>query len=151
MFEEDRIMRKWDQNERAHHINILECIMILQMCITFGPRFAGLRVVAWCDNMVSVRAVNRGVGQSEVMNSIIRRIRLECIRFEFVLWVRHIPGIANIVSDGLLRGVLAQRITGWFLTKGSMEKWRRLRGPFEFNMYADVNGRDKQADGWFSS
>jgi len=151
VFEEDRVVREWNLDERKHQINILECIMVLHMCLLFGPRWKGLRVVAWCDNEVSVRAINKGVGTSEVMSGIIRRIRLECIRHGFVLWMRHIPGVENLDPDALSRGALARRVGCWSLVADSQRKWGNKRGVFTVDAYADVNGRNSVAGSWFSA
>jgi len=150
-YDSDRVVREWNRDEAKYHINVLECLMILHMCLVFGPRLSGLRVVAWCDNMVSVRAVNKGVGSSDLMNGIIRRIRLACIQYGFSLWVRHIPGICNVESDALSRGALSRRIAGWSLSTASMDKWRKKMGGFTVDAYADVNGRNARAERWFSS
>jgi len=150
VFEEDRVVREWDRDEAKHQINILECIMVLHMCLLYGPRWQGLRVVAWCDNNVSVRAINKGVGTSEVMSGIIRRIRLECIKHGFVLWMRHIPGVDNVDPDALSRGALARRVGCWSLVGDSMRKWGKKRGPFTVDAYADVSGRNSVAGRWFS-
>ena len=85
------------------------------------------------------------------MNGIIRRIRLACVKYGFSLWVRHIPGVENVESDALSRGVLSRRVAGWSMEEGSMAKWVRARGPFTHDVYADVNGRNSQAPAWFSS
>jgi len=151
VFEDDRVVREWNLDEVRHQINILECVMVLHMCIVFGARWRGLRVVGWCDNEVSVRAINKGVGTSEVMSGIIRRIRLECIRHGFVLWMRHIPGVENLDPDALSRGALAKRVGSWSLVRDSMDKWRNKRGGFTVDVYADVNGNNSVADRWFSS
>jgi len=151
VYEDDRVVREWNLDEKGHQINVLECVMVLHMCMTFGPRWRGLKVVGWCDNDVSVRAINKGVGTSEVMNGIIRRIRLECIRHGFVLWMRHIPGVDNLDPDALSRGALARRVGSWSLVADSMSKWAKKRGPFSVDVYADVNGRNSKGTRWYSS
>jgi len=150
VFEDDMVVREWDRDEVRHQINILECAMVLHMCMVFGARWKGLRVVGWCDNDVSVRAINKGVGTSEVMSGLIRRIRLESIRHGFVLWMRHIPGVDNLDPDALSRGALARRVGSWSLVPDSMRKWVKRRGPFSVDCYADVNGGNSQAPRWFS-
>mmetsp|Transcript_62462 Transcript_62462/g.129724 ORF Transcript_62462/g.129724 Transcript_62462/m.129724 type:complete len:218 (-) Transcript_62462:925-1578(-) len=125
--------------------------MVLHMCVVFGSRWKGLRVVGWCDNDVSVRAINKGVGTSEVMSGIIRRIRLECIRHGFVLWMRHIPGVENLDPDALSRGALASRVGCWSLVEDSLGKWSKKRGGFTVDAYADVNGNNSVANKWFSA
>jgi len=150
VFEDDRVVLEWNRDEVRHQINILECAMVLHMCMVFGARWRGLRVVGWCDIDVSVRAINKGTGTSEVMSGLIRRIRLECIKHGFVLWMRHIPGVENLDPDALSQGALARRVGSWSFVTDSMAKWAKRRGPFTVDCYADVNGGNSKAPRWFS-
>ncbi len=99
LFESEQVVRKWVRSEGLFHINLLECIMILDMMLHFGEKMAGVRVVAWCNNMVSVRAVNKGVGGSDLMNSIIWRLLLVCLERLVALYMCHIPGTINLSPD----------------------------------------------------
>jgi hypothetical protein len=150
-FEEEWVVREWSASERYLHINLLECLMVLHFCKLFDPQWSGLRVVAWCDNLVTVRAVNKGVSGSDAMNSLIRQIRLLSLEFDFELWVRHIPGLVNFIPDDLSRGVLGARVGNWSLLPDSFEYWRKRRGEFEWDAYADVNGGNSRASKWSSS
>jgi len=145
VFELERLTRKWTRAELRHHINVLEAVMILHVLIVWGRKFAGQRVIAWCDNTVSVQAINKGVGASDMINGIIRRIRLRCLELGISLWVCHIPGAINLDPDALSRGVMARRIEDWSLILQCMRKWTRLYGPFTVDAYADPSCFNSQA------
>ncbi len=133
VFETERVSRRWLSHELRFHINVLECVMILDMLLQFGNKMSGCRVVAWCDNLVSVCAVNKGVGASEVMNSIIRRVRLLCLEASVALYLCHIPGAQNLDPDALSRGALGKRVCDWSLIPQCMAKWARRFGAFTFD------------------
>jgi len=151
VFELERLTRKWTKAELRHHINALEAVMILHVLIVWGAKFRGQRVIAWCDNMVSVQAINKGVGASDMINGIIRRIRLRCLELGVSLWVCHIPGAINLDPDSLSRGVMARRVEDWSLIVQCMRKWQKDCGPFTLDAYADPSGFNAQAPAFCSS
>lgn len=145
MFDDDWLTRRWTSSELRHHINALEADMILHVLMVWGMHMAGCRVISWCDNMVSVRAINKGVGCSDMITGIVRRIRLRCLELGISLWVCHIPGAINLTPDALSRGVLAKRMHDWSLIVQCMQKWERRFGPFSLDAFADPSGFNARA------
>ena len=152
VYEFDRVVRMWDQDEQKHPINVLECFMVLHMCLLYGAQWVGLRVVAWCDNLVSVKVINKGSGVSSLMTSIVRRIRLICLEYGFELWVCHIPGAINFDADALSRGTLGTRIASWSFIAQCRARWNQAAGgSYTIDAFADVSGRNSRGTRFCSS
>mmetsp|Transcript_69329 Transcript_69329/g.144556 ORF Transcript_69329/g.144556 Transcript_69329/m.144556 type:complete len:1186 (+) Transcript_69329:1738-5295(+) len=130
----------WKRRERQHHINVLEAIMILDWCVEFGPQARGRRVLAWCDNSVTVAAVNKGSSRSNVITGIVRRIRLLSLQYDFHLCAAHIPGRVNYAPDSLSRGLLHTKINNYRLTGRSWGRWDKALGPFDRELFAPITG-----------
>eukprot|EP00961_Rhodomonas_salina_P137701 1852382-Rhodomonas_salina.1 len=73
--------------------------MILHFLEEFASQLRGCRVLGWCDNSTSVRAIIKGSSVSNLIMGIVRRIRLLCLEFDTWLWMAHIPGVLNVDPD----------------------------------------------------
>ena len=109
-------------------------------------------MVAWCDNLVSVKVINKGSGVSALMTSIVRCIRLICLQYGFELWVCHIPGAMNFNANALSRGTLGVQIASWSFIAQCSARWNRAAGgAYTINAFADVTGRNSRAPRFFSA
>jgi len=140
LFDSEYRERPWTKKEKRHHINVLEAIMILDWCEEFGPQARGCRVLAWCDNSVTVASVNKGSSRSNVITGIVRRIRLLSLEHDFHLCAAHIPGRVNYAPDSLSRGLLHTKINNYRLTTRSWSRWEREFGSFDRELFAPVTG-----------
>ena len=146
VFEEEYRVREWTDEERAQHINILECFMVLQIAIDISPHCRGRRCIGWNDNTTTVQAINTGRSRSNVLMQLVRHIHLEFLRYDMQVWMMHIPGVHNIKADGLSRGVLGQRVSNWSLVPQCMERCVCLGGgAFTVDAFSDEAGSNSQA------
>mmetsp|Transcript_30389 Transcript_30389/g.62612 ORF Transcript_30389/g.62612 Transcript_30389/m.62612 type:complete len:869 (-) Transcript_30389:3743-6349(-) len=140
-FLEDYRVREWNRDEHRLHINVLECIVVLHLILEMGPSCRGRRCLGWCDNSTTVAAINTGRSKSNLLMQIVRRVHLACLEFDMRLWMAHIPGVHNIVADGLSRGVLGARVSNWTLVPQCMERWaRHVGGAYEVDAFCDEAG-----------
>jgi hypothetical protein len=84
---------------------VLELAAIVYMVVGMARMFSGKLVVLESDNTAAVWAVNKQHSQHVIM-SILSSVLCSCQEhFKFLLICKHIPGVRNIVSDQLSRGV----------------------------------------------
>jgi hypothetical protein len=141
---------EWSSTEKRHHINVLEAETVLRLLRADAPSFDSCRVLLWCDNLVSVRALIKGQSRSRQLTRIVREIRLICLKHCISLCPRHIAGVLNVVSDGLSRGIVASRCESWSLNRNIMARWRARFGEFHVDAFCDPSGRGRQAPVFFS-
>ena len=134
----------WNRSERRHHINILEAFTILKFLQSEAEAMVGARVLQWCDNMVTVRALRKGSSSSAVMRSLIRQIRLICVSYDIQFCAAHIAGVDNIMADSLSRGLLASRCASWSFNRYIMQRWMSFSGGFDIDAFSDPSGRSSQ-------
>ena len=145
-YEEQRVIRDWDEAERREHINVLETLTVLQCVEEMAPRYRGRRLLGWCDNVTAVQAINLCRSKSDRVLRLARRVHLICAQFDLHLWMHHIPGILNQVADQLSRRMLSARATLWSLLPECMARWRkRAGGAFDWDAFSDPSGDDSMA------
>jgi hypothetical protein len=84
---------------------VLELAAIMFMVVGMASLLSGKLVVLECDNTAAVWAVNKQHSRHVIM-SILSSVLCSCQEhFKFLLICKHIPGVRNIVSDQLSRGV----------------------------------------------
>ena len=84
-------------------INCLELLTIVIACKLWGSKWAGLRMILHCDNMVSVSVLNTGKTRSAFLADCLREIWFVSSTFNFELLAVHIPGNDNRAADCLSR------------------------------------------------
>mmetsp|Transcript_18276 Transcript_18276/g.36993 ORF Transcript_18276/g.36993 Transcript_18276/m.36993 type:complete len:626 (+) Transcript_18276:2498-4375(+) len=138
--DEEYRVRIWDRDEMRLHINILECLMILQVLTEMGEALRGRRCLGWCDNTTAVQAINTGRSRSNRLMQIVLRVHLLCIKYNIRLWMVHIPGVHNVTADDLSRGVVGARVGNWGLVEQCMERWNREVDCYEVDAFCDAGG-----------
>jgi len=151
LFESERRVRVWTEKEKREHINVLECLMVLQALQENCKTWSGRRVLGWCDNSSTVRAVTTGRSRSNLLMGLVRRIRLLCVEHDIHLHLLHIPGVYNVEADQLSRGVLSARVSNWSLIPQCMQRWDRMVGGFTLDVFADPSGANSVAERYRSS
>ena len=138
----------WTRKERRHHINILEAFTILKFLQSEASAISGTRVLHWCDNMVSVRALRKGNSSSAVLKALIRQIRLICVSFDIQYCVAHIAGVDNVMADALSRGMISSRCSSWSFNGFIMARWKAYVGGFDMDAFCDPSGRGSQGSSY---
>jgi len=149
---QERMAFTWSKGESKHHINILEAQTVLRLLTTDATSFAGCRVLLWCDNSVTVKAIRKGTSSSPILRDIIRAVRTICLRYHISLWPVHIAGALNVLADRLSRGLVSARSGSWSFNTAIMARWRAWAGgSFDVDAFADPSGRGAQADVFHSA
>ena len=135
----------WSAKEKRHHINILEAETVLRLLRADASSFDHCKLLLWCDNLVTVRALKKGQSKSPLLTRIVREIRLICLRHHISLCAHHIQGVKNTMSDGLSRGMIAARCESWSLNRAIMRRWCSTFDGFDVDAFCDPSGRGRQA------
>ena len=85
------------------HINLLEMLTIVVALKLWGKHFTNLKVIIYCDNMVSVRVLNTGATRNEFLQSCLREVCWIAAVNNFELKAKHISGCDNRLPDLLSR------------------------------------------------
>ena len=96
-------------NQQKMDINQLECAMLTISLRLWGKCFARERIQMWCDNRVTVEAVQSGVSRNRVIQKCLREIHKLQALYSFELRVSHLEGVNNRISDALSRWCLHEK------------------------------------------
>ena len=81
------------------HINALELLAVVVALKLWCVRWAGKRLLIYCDNMTSVQVINSGATRDVFLQSCLREICFLAAVHEFELQARHLSGVENRVAD----------------------------------------------------
>ena len=129
----DMIHKFWMQDvwragevvDRAQ-INIRECFGTLCWVAALAETgvLSGTVVVFETDNECSVWGINKGHSNTHVLNFLVAAMHVLQERYRFLLVMKHIPGVLNVLSDRLSRNVDPSS-----LQLSASTGWRRLPIP----------------------
>ena len=81
------------------HINALELLAVVVALKLWCVRWAGKRLLIYCDNMTSVQVINSGATRDVFLQSCLQEICFLAAVHEFDLQARHLSGLQNSVAD----------------------------------------------------
>ena len=84
--------RQWSGDEITLHITFKELIGVVEMIIAEAPKYAGLRIVVFCDNEGAVAYINRGGGTKLPGRGPILRLALAAMKYGFDVRAVHRSG-----------------------------------------------------------
>ncbi len=100
----------WTQQEvglaqRAKRLSMpfLELLAIGHALATWGDQLHGMQVVLFSDNMGAVWALNKLFARDERLLALVRTIVTLTIQMRFVLRLRHVKSLDNVLADPLSR------------------------------------------------
>ena len=84
-------------------INQLEC-MVVTICLgLWGNSFSRKKITLFCDNNVTIAAINSGFSRNEQIQRCLRKIHLICAKFSFKIKMEYLTSKQNKISDALSR------------------------------------------------
>ena len=94
----------WPESWKAYDITFLELYPIVLSSILWGSHFSNRTIEFHTDNLALVSMLNKcSSGKCHVM-SLVRPLVLAMLRFNFVFYAIHVPGVENVLADTLSRG-----------------------------------------------
>ena len=127
-YPEELLGKGWD-------INQLECMMIVIACKLWGHLLQRQKVVIYCDNQVTVAAINSRASCNEVIQKCLRELHMITALFSFEIKTVYLLGSSNRISDSLSRFHVnwCYREIFWkSVGKERMEKWTVKKDMFQF-------------------
>ena len=97
----------WEQSHSTLHITTKELVPIIIAAITWGHLWKGGQVVARCDNMAVVSALNNRSCKEKFVMQMLRMLFFIEAHHQFHLVSEHIPGSVNNRADHLSRNQIA--------------------------------------------
>ncbi len=93
-----------------HHkpdIVFLELLGVVAAMDLFGPQFSGKSIAFHCDNYASVHMVIKKCAcfRRPDLNDLLAELAKIAMKYRFYIWIEHVPGKLNDVSDGLSREI----------------------------------------------
>ena len=120
-------------------INALEILAVTVSVRLWGAEYAGQKILIYCDNLQSVRAINTGETRNLFTASCVRHLWLETCTFGFQLKAVHLPGVENRLADSLSRWDLSPMYSSRFRadTHG-LNMVESIVDPSLFDLFVDL-------------
>lgn len=112
----------WTTEQRRLSINARESVAVLRMLESWGPLLSGKSIQIHSDSVTAVAVIRRGGSPTSVLLSeVAAQVERLCVQWSIRLRAIHVPGVCNVVADGLSRR--KPRPSEWSL---SHEMFRRI-------------------------
>jgi hypothetical protein len=102
----DRFFSAWEHDYPEYadaHINVLELLSAKIAVERWGHLWGGLHIMVRSDNGATVAAINNNTSKSPELLALIRELYWLSVKHDFRLSASHIPGVDNVLSDGISR------------------------------------------------
>ena len=106
IFGDNWLFAKWEPgfiDTYKPSIGFLELYALCAGILTWSDRITKTRVMVYCDNMSAVQMVNNLSSSCEQCMKLIRILTLDNLKHYRRVFVRHIEGRKNVLSDALSR------------------------------------------------
>ena len=97
---------QWDQPTSLKQIATKELIPIIIAAVVWGHTWTGNQVQSLCDNKAVVTVINSRSSREPDLMQLLRCLFFLKAHFQFYLIARHLPGLANTLTDDLSRNHL---------------------------------------------
>ena len=106
----------WSEEERTHHINLLELAGRALATKTFTKGRKNIHVLLRMDNTTSIAYINRmGGTRSQTLSQTACDLWHWCLQRGITLSAVHLPGVLNSIADGASRTL--QSSAEWMLER----------------------------------
>ena len=120
-------------------INALEILGAVIAVRLWGIRYAGQKILIYCDNLQAVQAINSGKTRNPFTALCVLHLWPETALHDFHLKAVHLPGVDNRLADSLSRWDLSPTFGTRFMAdiQGQGLTERRI-DPQLFYLYTDL-------------
>ena len=94
---------EWPPCWKAYSIAFLELYPIVLAVETWAMNFSNRCILFFTDNEAIVSVINKQSAKDEKIMFLVRRLVLNCLKFNIVFQAKHIPGVTNTLADLLSR------------------------------------------------
>ena len=93
----------WPDDWKAYDITFLELYPIVLSSILWGSCFSNRTIEFHTDNLALVSNINKCSSRKPHIMLLVRALVKSMLRFNFVSYAIHIPGVLNVLADALSR------------------------------------------------
>ena len=94
---------KWPEKWNENSIAALELSPIVIGLEIWAHLLKNQRILFLVDNMSVVDVINKQSSKDKIILSLLRRLVLNCLKYNIVFRAKHVPGIENNLADNLSR------------------------------------------------
>lgn len=69
----------------------------------WGHEISNKRVCFFSDNMAVVQVINKQTAKETTIMKLLRKLIVQCLKFNILFVAKHVPGVNNVLSDKLSR------------------------------------------------
>ena len=96
-------MQTWDTKRKSLNILILEFIPIVIALHLFASKLSNKSIVFHTDNLALVHVINNQTTKCSQTMHLVRKMVVQCLKFNINFHAKHIPGHMNQLADFLSR------------------------------------------------
>ena len=106
IFNQEWFSMQWEDNFIRKNTPSIQFLELYALCVgifTWSHKLKSRRFTVFCDNLASVNMINGITSGCKYCMTLIRKVTLRALEFNFRLFACHIEGKKNILSDRLSR------------------------------------------------
>lgn len=94
---------QWPETWQSFHITLKELFPIVLAIEFWADRLQNKCINFFSDNMAVVCLVNKQTSREPNIMCLVRRLVLQCLKYNILFQATHLPGVTNILADKLSR------------------------------------------------
>ena len=102
-FQNQWINGRWSPEQSKLSLTWKELFPIALSCRVWGSRWSQRKLLVHCDNSSVVAVMSSGTSRDPHVSHLVRDIFFSAAKYQFIIFVQHILGVANDVADALSR------------------------------------------------
>ena len=114
---------------KQYNINKLECLMVVVAIKLLGKDLTRKRIIANCDNLVSVLAINSGSSRDPIIQKCLRELHAVTAIVDCEIRAKFIKGSTNRIPDSLSRWDLDKKYRKDFWEQTACMKLTQIEVP----------------------
>ncbi|XP_071078479.1 uncharacterized protein [Haliotis cracherodii] len=94
---------QWATDGTTRDLTLLELFPITLAIQIWGKQLANKKVLFYCDNQAVVTIINKQSTMAPRVMSLLRRLILQCLRYNIMFKAKYVCSTANTIADALSR------------------------------------------------
>ncbi|XP_071118310.1 uncharacterized protein [Haliotis cracherodii] len=94
---------QWVTDGTTRDLTLLELFPITLAIQIWGKQLANKKVLFYCDNQAVVTIINKQSTKAPRVMSLLRRLILQCLRYNIMFKAKYVCSTANTIADALSR------------------------------------------------
>lgn len=94
---------EWPYHIKEYHISVKELFPIVVAVELWALQMSNKKVLFFSDNMAVVQEINKQTAKDCNLMKLLRRLIVQCLKYNILFKAKHVPGVKNVPSDKLSR------------------------------------------------